>query len=222
MIGIYKITSPTKNIYIGQSIDIEKRMNQYRLLHCKGQTIIYNSLLKYGFDAHIFEVLAECNVIELNTKERYYQELYSAMGLNGMNCRLTKSSDKTGYVSKETRDKISKSKKGCVGHRKGKMHSESTKEKISFALSGLFLGYKHTEETKKKMSFSAKGKDKSKDHKDKISLNSARSKIVINIQTGIFYNSLREASIYECIKYDYLKNRLRKKGYKNNTNIEYV
>ena len=35
-IGIYKITSPTRKIYIGQSINIEKRQSQYRNLNKKG------------------------------------------------------------------------------------------------------------------------------------------------------------------------------------------
>ena len=46
MIGIYKITNPTNKIYIGQSIDIKKRFNQYKNLQCKGQKALYSSLLK--------------------------------------------------------------------------------------------------------------------------------------------------------------------------------
>ena len=48
MIGIYKITSPSGKIYIGQSKDIEKRFKAYKNLKCKGQPYIYRSLLKYG------------------------------------------------------------------------------------------------------------------------------------------------------------------------------
>jgi group I intron endonuclease len=81
MIGIYKITSPTKKIYIGQSVNIEKRILSYKGLHCKNQTIIYNSLKKYGVDKHKFEILCECEISELNDKERYYQDLYSAIGI---------------------------------------------------------------------------------------------------------------------------------------------
>jgi hypothetical protein len=31
-IGIYKITSPTKRVYIGQSVNIERRFNTYEKL----------------------------------------------------------------------------------------------------------------------------------------------------------------------------------------------
>ena len=53
MIGIYKITSPSDRIYIGQSIDINKRFRKYYNLKCKQQPKLYNSLCKYGVDAHI-------------------------------------------------------------------------------------------------------------------------------------------------------------------------
>ena len=48
-IGIYKIVSPSEKIYIGQSINIEKRWEKnYKTLKCKTQTKLYNSLKKYG------------------------------------------------------------------------------------------------------------------------------------------------------------------------------
>lgn len=52
-IGIYKITNPKGKIYIGQSIDIDKRINTYRLMHCKDQKLLYNSIK---------------NIISMNTK----------------------------------------------------------------------------------------------------------------------------------------------------------
>ncbi len=59
MVGIYKIISPNNKIYIGQSVNIEKRWIHYRLLDCKKQPKIYRSILKYGFKNHIFEKLKE-------------------------------------------------------------------------------------------------------------------------------------------------------------------
>lgn len=51
MIGIYKITSPTGKVYVGQSVDIEKRWNQYKN---ENKSFVgprlYNSLLKHGLD----------------------------------------------------------------------------------------------------------------------------------------------------------------------------
>ena len=66
MIGIYKITSPTNKIYIGQSTNIKQRWNDYnKMIRCKRQTRLYNSLKKYGPKNHIFEILEECSESQL-------------------------------------------------------------------------------------------------------------------------------------------------------------
>lgn len=169
MIGIYKITSPTKKVYIGQSIDIKKRFNTYKILNCKTQTILYNSFLKYGFDKHKFEILEECDISELNNKERYYQDLYDVLN-KGLNCRLTASSDKSGKVSEETKRKVSEIKKGNK-YFLGKCHSQETKQKLSESKKGNkhFLGKKHSEESILKIIKSNTGKKRSEETKNKIS-----------------------------------------------------
>jgi len=86
MIGIYKITSPNNEIYIGQSIDIQKRFKTYKLLHCKKQILLYLSFKKYGVENHLFEIICECDKEDLYNYERYYQLLYSSKGKNGLNC----------------------------------------------------------------------------------------------------------------------------------------
>ena len=98
MIGIYKITSPTKRIYIGQSIDIKRRFYNYKKIKCQGQPLLYSSLKKYGVETHKFEILCECERHELNERERYYQELYSVIGLNGLNLILTQTKFKKREV----------------------------------------------------------------------------------------------------------------------------
>lgn len=210
MIGIYKITSPTKKVYIGQSTNIKKRFSHYKGLNCKRQPIIYNSLLKYGVEKHKFEILCECSVEELNDKERYYQDVFSVIGKNGLNCSLTKTSDRSGKHSEETKFKLSKAHKGkklseetklkMSKIRKGKPRLEETKLKISIGNknSKNFLGKKHSEKTKFKMSNAKKGnkhnlgKKYSEEHKIKIS--EGRKKIILNIETGIFYFGVKEAS----------------------------
>ncbi len=82
--GIYKIISPTGKIYIGQSVDIEKRFSSYRTLNCKDQSKIYNSLNKYGAINHVFEVLVCCDELDLNKLEIYYIEKFDSQK-NGLN-----------------------------------------------------------------------------------------------------------------------------------------
>ena len=56
---IYKITSPSEKIYVGQTINLESRLRIYKNLACKNQLRLYRSLVKYGWETHKFEIL-EC------------------------------------------------------------------------------------------------------------------------------------------------------------------
>lgn len=93
--GIYKITSPTGNIYIGQSVNIKYRWRQYRKLYnnIKNQRILYRSFVKYGVDNHTFEVIEECDANLLNDREYYWQEHYNVLGNKGLNCVLVSDSN---------------------------------------------------------------------------------------------------------------------------------
>jgi group I intron endonuclease len=77
MIGIYKITSPSGKIYIGQSTNIPEREKHYkRITPIKKQTKIFNSLNKHGWDKHIFEIIEECSIDKLDKKETYWKQYY--------------------------------------------------------------------------------------------------------------------------------------------------
>lgn len=105
MSGIYKITNPKGKVYIGQSVNVDNRKKYYKSLRCKNQTKIYNSLKKYGFENHIFEIVCYCDISELNELERYYQEIYNVID-SGLNCKLTNTNDSSGVLSEETKNKI--------------------------------------------------------------------------------------------------------------------
>ena len=157
MIGIYKITSPSGKIYVGQTIDTVKRFNKYSSLNCKAQTRLYNSFLKYGYINHIIEIIEECLFEELNIKERYWQDYYNVIGKNGLNCILTETNLLPKAMSKETILKIKESCKNKIISneakqkmsisRKGKPHSE--KHKLALKIKGKNKGMKHSDETKK-------------------------------------------------------------------------
>lgn len=106
--GIYKITSPSNRVYIGQSVDIDKRWKVYKKIgfSVKKQTLVYRSLLKYGVESHTFEVVEECEVEQLNNREGYWQDFYDSVN-NGLNCSRVKSDDKNGYFSLDSRKKLS-------------------------------------------------------------------------------------------------------------------
>jgi len=109
MIGIYKIISPTNKIYIGQSINIEKRFKQYKRLDCKKQPKLYNSFKKYGVENHVFEILEECFIDNLNTREIFWKQISNSIN-EGLNCELFDIGQ--GPRSAQVKDKISKSMLG--------------------------------------------------------------------------------------------------------------
>ena len=91
--GIYKIISPSNKVQIGQSTNIEKRWRTYELLNCKQQVKLYNSLNKYGVEHHKFEIIENCEIEELNSRERYWQDFYNVLGENGLNLTLVDSEE---------------------------------------------------------------------------------------------------------------------------------
>jgi len=154
MIGIYKITSPSNKIYIGQSNNIFNRIYNYEKLDCKNQIKLYNSLTKYGFNNHNFEILELCGESDLNYWERYYQDLYDVINPEkGLNLKLTSIADKSGTLSEETKLKIKISNTGLKRSEhtklkfKNKIVSDITREKIRQTR----LGSKLSEETKQKL-----------------------------------------------------------------------
>lgn len=84
--GIYKITSPTNKVYVGQSSDIRRRMYYYQSLNCKSQQKLYRSLKKYGFSRHVVEIVCQCNVSELDDMERMYVKMFDSLNpITGLN-----------------------------------------------------------------------------------------------------------------------------------------
>lgn len=127
MVGIYKITSPKGRVYIGQSWNFKRRRKEYGTDCTKRQLGIYNSIQKYGYDNHKFDIIHELPVdIDqsiLNTYEVLYYNQYKSLGFKMLN---GKEPGKGGRMTDEVRFRISKS-------HIGKKHSEETKLKIRLA-----------------------------------------------------------------------------------------
>lgn len=148
MTGIYKITNPNGKVYIGQSVEIERRLRAYKGNKCTGQHAILNSLQKYGFENHFFEVIEECEVDVLDRRERYWQDYYKVL-TEGLNCKLTSTATQKQQLSIEARQKISQSKKGV-----------SFSEEHKKALSKSRQGIPRSEETKIKVATAARNRSK--------------------------------------------------------------
>ncbi len=108
--GIYKITSPTSRIYIGQSINICNRFLGYKNLKCKSQVLLYNSFIKHGVDSHKFEIIHHCAPSKLNELEKSYIMMYNCFNTKyGLNL---KDGGYNGSLSIGSRKMISLSLKG--------------------------------------------------------------------------------------------------------------
>lgn len=132
---IYKITSPSDKIYIGQTVDVVRRKRKYETLKCEQQPKIYNSIKKYGWDLHLFEIIEERffdNKKEMNEREMFWITEFNSLN-EGLNCTGGGDSKEISY---ETIEKIRLSKIGKTSPNKGKKMSEEQKQKISLAMKG--------------------------------------------------------------------------------------
>jgi group I intron endonuclease len=127
-LGIYKITSPSGKVYIGQSTEIDNRWKYYSKVKCKDQPKLYNSLKKYSWEKHMSEVIEECLVEQLDEKEIFYkQQFINEFGWNkALFCHLI--DGKGGYKACGRKEGENRSKypacrptpAGCKRKGKGK------------------------------------------------------------------------------------------------------
>ena len=161
MVGIYKITSPSGSVYIGQSWDIKRRFTDYcKLYKVKGQRYLYNSFLKYGIENHIFEIVHELPKDVSQYVLDTYEILYISQYRDSVDIMNLREGGMGGKISEETKKLMSKSGKIKVfteehklkisKSKKGQRYSEEMKRKISVLMIGnkRRLNKKHSEETK--------------------------------------------------------------------------
>lgn len=76
MIGIYKITNVINGkVYIGQSSNVERRFSQHKSPYEQerfSEKPLYRAFKKYGIENFTFEILEECEISQLNEKEKFW------------------------------------------------------------------------------------------------------------------------------------------------------
>ena len=134
---IYKTTNIiTGKIYIGQD-------SNNRPTYLGSGLLIKKAIKKYGRDKFIKEVLEECLIEDLGTREKYYIELFNSMDLNiGYNLRA--GGDHVHDYSQSFIDKMKRPKtEEWKAKKKGiKIHPQEFKESVSKR----FKGKKYTAE----------------------------------------------------------------------------
>jgi group I intron endonuclease len=194
MVGIYKITSPTKRVYIGQAINIDNRKKDYSDYldkRCKGQPKIYRSIKKYGWKAHKHKLIEECSLDQLDERETFHKiqfietygwkmalfcDLYDGGG--GPRSEETKrkisNSTKGRIISLEQRQNLSKIHKGNK-YNLGRIKSQEERNKISKSNKGKIVSLE-TREKKRMSMLGKKHTKKTKTKMSKASLGKAKSK----------------------------------------------
>lgn len=125
IIGIYKITNPEGKVYIGQSTNIENRKIYYMYLKSKRQPKIYESIKKYGWEQHKFDIIEECSVDMLDLKEEEYKTKHvEEFGWEiTLFCRLK--DGKGGFDLPETKQKKSLAH---IGKPKTELHKQNMRK----------------------------------------------------------------------------------------------
>lgn len=166
--GIYKIKNLLNNkIYIGQSIDINKRLWEHKRKVIKNNCKypLYKSIRKYGtenFEFIIIELVTD--YLKLDEREQYWMDYYKSYNKEyGYNLSPTSGGSNTGFKqSEETKKKMAEARKGFK-------HSKESKEKMSISKKGKKIK-PMSEKTKKKLAVFRLGKKLSHESKQKVSL----------------------------------------------------
>lgn len=176
------ITSPSGRIYVGSTLNITKRKSNYKRSEVVGQTIIYRSIQKYGWENHIFTIIEECNFDNRFIKERYWGEYYNVLDPEvGLNCILPATDLLPPVYSEETRRKMSEWQIGKVRTPEARAKGAASNR-----------GKQMAEGTRRGLLKSLLGIPKSKECRDKIS--KTKGTPVINIETNEIYSSINLAA----------------------------
>jgi hypothetical protein len=225
MAYIYRHIRKDKNqpFYIGIGSDLKyKRANE----KSRRNNMWYKISNKTGYEVQIlFDNITWKEACE---KENEFIKLYGRIDIGtGILCNMTDGGDGiVGFLfTDEIKEKISNKLKGIK-------RSDETRKKISLNskrrrltqkekthLSKLHKGEKKSDSVKNNMSIA---QQKLSDVKRERMLNNCNwSKLVFDTQTGIFYNSIKQASIIYGFSHSYLKYMLSGKR-RNKTNLIYA
>ena len=146
---IYKITSPSGKIYIGQTQCLYKRFQNYRKR--KANKYLMKAILKYGLENMMVDILEkDVELGLLDEREQFYLDMLQPFGDNGYNiCKKagTTRGRKRPQEEMKGSSEFNKTKVGELNHFYGKRFTEETKQKLREGR----IGKKMSEETIRKI-----------------------------------------------------------------------
>lgn len=197
--GIYQIQSKIKpyRLYIGSAVNIRKRW-QIHLSNLKKNKHhsdkLQNHYNKYGGDDLVLSILEECSFSVLIVREQVYLDKYNPF------FNISPTAGSALGVKRPFRPKSEEHKKNIGKSNKGKKRTPDVVEKYRT----MNKGRKHTKEVREKMSKGRVGDKnsmfgrhhtKESNEKNRIKHLGKRNgwKLILNIETGVFYEGLRLA-----------------------------
>ena len=137
MIGIYKITEidNPNNFYIGKSNNIQRRFKEHQTKTYEQSRIPFdNEIQKKGIEAFTYEILEECSLEELSTKEKFWTDLLQATKSgNVFDGGLTDVVGSNNPKAKLAEEDIITIRQAYAQHKKQREVYENYKDKISFS-----------------------------------------------------------------------------------------
>lgn len=112
IVGIYKITSPTGKVYIGQSWHIKRRWNDHRRNLPGKHRRLHSSFISHGVEQHRFDILHTLpnDVTQniLNEYEQFYMDMFRDSGIQLLNIKeggngYGKHTEETKHIIKQKR-----------------------------------------------------------------------------------------------------------------------
>lgn len=150
MVGIYAIENMiTREIYVGQSIDIERRI-QNHISDSRREnppSLISKMIKQYGVENFMFEILCECKVEELDYEERYYISVLDTVR-DGYNISIggKNNSGESNHKSKLTSQEVYNIREAYNNHTLKRSVYELYKNKITwYSFSNLWEGQSWTD-----------------------------------------------------------------------------
>lgn len=173
MVGIYGIHNKvTDKWYIGQSIDIDRRLRHHEWALTNGHhynTRLLNSWKSHGRDSFEFVIIEQCNETELDVREIHWIWYYDSLR-NGYNLCEGGNTCRGRIVTDEMKQRESEARLGSNNPMYGKSQTEYHKLRMKELQSG----------------------DKNRMH-GKYGKDHPRSRMIKCIETGVIYHGFREA-----------------------------
>lgn len=168
MVGIYKITSPSGKVYIGQSWDIDLRLSKYHQIRWNKQRKLYASFKKYGVKNHKFEVVHELpedvDQEVMDTYEIFYISQYRSCGIELLNLR---DGGSRGKHSEETKELFKNNPNLFIkGHSINKGRKQTDEERLKKSIKSKAV--QSSDEYKAKMREAVLNSLKHKEYRNKL------------------------------------------------------